>query len=146
MNGPRGIFVFTSTTQKHRQSNTLMDSTGNVPAFIKLPPLTTVLVRPVVEGRCCRNDKPPTESSSSTYISNVDVKKWNKITLLMATHQWSPHYYLLTFWPSESLWLNQCTNEKVSAGYWHTVTANVEQSRESVIKSKWSSFAGNISP
>lgn len=48
-------------------------------------------------------------------------------------------------WPSVSLWLNQYPNEQVSAWYWHTVSGNVEQSRESVIKSKWSSFALRIS-
>lgn len=49
-------------------------------------------------------------------------------------------------WPSVPLWLNQCSNEQVLVLYWHTVTRNVRQSRESVIKSKWSSFTGNISP
>lgn len=38
--------------------------------------------------------------------------------------------------PSEPLWLNQCPNEQLSAGYWHTVSGNGEQSGESVIKSK----------
>lgn len=37
---------------------------------------------------------------------------------------------LRDIWPSVPLWLNQYPNEQVSAWYWHTVSGNVEQSRE----------------